>query len=122
VADVDAGGQRDTAASDMGDVLQAHRDLKGVFGINDDSALGALTAIKTAGIANKIAVIGYDASPEARTAIASGAMYGDAIQYPDQIGAKTIDTIHDFLTGKRVTPVVKVSVGSFTAADAKKAK
>ncbi|MBV9270615.1 MAG: substrate-binding domain-containing protein, partial [Candidatus Eremiobacteraeota bacterium] len=37
VADVDAGGKRDKANSDMGDVLQAHRDLRGVFGINDDS-------------------------------------------------------------------------------------
>ena len=39
VAEVDAGGTRDKANSDMGDILQAHKNLKGVFGINDDSAL-----------------------------------------------------------------------------------
>ena len=72
------------ANSDMGDILQSHKDLKGVFGINDDSALGAVTAVKAAGLTGKVAVVGYDATPEARAAIASGAMYGDAIQYPDQ--------------------------------------
>ena len=122
VADFDAGGQRDKAASVMGDILQSHKDLKGVFGINDDSALGALTALRASGANGKVAVVGYDATAEARTAIKSGDMYGDAIQYPDQIGAKTIDTIHDHFAGTAVKPYVKVQVGSFTKADASKAQ
>ena len=81
-------------ASTMGDILQSHKDLKGIFGINDDSALGALTAVKAAGLKGLI-IVGYDATPEAQAAIKAGDMYGDAIQYPDQIGAKTIDAIHD---------------------------
>ena len=119
VADVDAGGTRDKADSDTGDVLQAHKDLKGIFGINDDSALGAVTAVKAAGLTGKIAIVGYDATPEARAAIAAGTMYGDAIQYPDQIGAMTIDAIHTSLTGGKPAPVVHVKVGQFTKADAK---
>lgn len=122
VADVDAGGQRDTAANDTSDILQSHRSLSGIFGINDDSALGALTAIKAAGLVGKIAIVGYDASPEAQTAIAAGQMYGDAIQYPKQIGAKTIDAIHDYFEGKKPVPIVHVNVGTFTKADATKAK
>jgi ribose transport system substrate-binding protein len=121
VADVDAGGQRDNAANDTSDILQSHSDLKGIFGINDDSALGALTAVKAAGLVGKIAIVGYDASPEARTAIAAGQMYGDAIQYPQQIGAKTIDAIHDYLNNKKPPVIVHVAVGSFTKADATKA-
>lgn len=122
VADFDAGGQRDKAASVMGDILQSHKDLKGVFGINDDSALGALTALRAAGQNGKIAVIGYDATPEARTAIKNGDMYGDAIQYPDQIGSKTIDAIHDHFSGTEPQKFVKVQVGGFTKADASKAQ
>lgn len=121
VADVDAGGQRDKAASDAGDILQSHKDLKGIFGINDDSALGALAAVKAAGMNGKIAIVGYDATPEARAAIKSGDMYGDAIQFPDQIGALTIDTIKSYFDGKKPPAVVKVNVGSFTQADANKA-
>ncbi|HTD35509.1 MAG TPA: substrate-binding domain-containing protein, partial [Candidatus Elarobacter sp.] len=100
VADIDGGGERAKASSSMDDILQSHKDLKGVFGINDDSALGAAKSIQAAGLQGKIAVVGYDAQPEARTAIANGAMYGDAIQHPDQIGAKTIDAIHDYFSGK----------------------
>src|SRR5581483_10588528 len=99
VADVDSGGTRTKANADTGDVLQRYKDLKGIFGINDDSALGAVAAIQAAGMKG-IAVVGYDASPEARTAIANGSMVGDAIQHPDVIGAKTIDVIHDYFSGK----------------------
>ncbi len=122
VADVDSGGTRDKANSDTGDILQAHKDLTGIFGINDDSALGALTAVKAAGMTGKVAIVGYDATPEARAAIASGAMYGDAIQFPNKIGGTTIDVIHDYFNGKVPPAFVKISVGTFTQADAKKAK
>jgi ribose transport system substrate-binding protein len=120
VADIDGGGERAKASSTMEDILQSHKDLKGVFGINDDSALGAAKAIQAAGLQGKIAVIGYDAAPEARTAIKNGAMYGDAIQHPDQIGAKTIDAIHDYFSGKTPPAKIAVAVGTFTKADAGK--
>ncbi len=119
VADVDGGGDRSRASSAMEDILQTHKDLRGVFGINDDSALGAATAIKSAGLGGKVVVIGYDATPEARDAIKTGTMYGDAIQYPSQIGAKTIDAIHDYFNGKKPPSRVTVAVGTFTKSDVK---
>lgn len=119
VADVDAGGTRDKANSDMGDILQAHKDLKGVFGINDDSALGAVAAIRAAGLSN-IAVVGYDATPDARIAIKNGQMYGDALQHPDLIGKDTIDIIHKYFAGQPVPKRVDVPVGTFTKADTTK--
>ncbi|MDP9017993.1 MAG: substrate-binding domain-containing protein, partial [Candidatus Eremiobacteraeota bacterium] len=75
VSDIDAGGDRQKADSTMADILTSHKDLKGIFGINDDSALGALTAVKAANLKGLI-VVGYDASPEAQTAIKAGDMYG----------------------------------------------
>ncbi|HEV2642413.1 MAG TPA: substrate-binding domain-containing protein, partial [Candidatus Elarobacter sp.] len=120
VSDIDGGGERAKASSSMEDILQSHKDLKGVFGINDDSALGAAKAIEAAGLKGKVMVIGYDASPDARTAIAAGSMYGDAIQHPDQIGAKTIDAIHDYFNGKTPAPKIAVPVGTYTKADAAK--
>ena len=120
VSDIDGGGERAKASSSMEDILQSHKNLKGVFGINDDSALGAAKAIEAAGLGGKVVVIGYDAAPEARTAIAKGTMYGDAIQHPDQIGAKTIDAIHDYFEGKTPAAKISVPVGTFTKADAGK--
>lgn len=118
VADVDSGGTRTKANADTGDILQRYKDLKGIFGINDDSALGAVAAIQAAGVTG-IAVVGYDASPEAQTAIKNGSMVGDAIQHPDVIGSKTIDVIHDYFSGKKVPARIDVPVGTFTKANAK---
>jgi len=114
VADVDSGGTRDKASSDTGDILQAHRDLKGIFGINDDSALGALAAVRAAGLTRKVAIVGYDATPEARAAIGQDEMFGDAIQYPAKIGSTTIDVIANYFAGQKPPPVVKIGVGAFT--------
>jgi ribose transport system substrate-binding protein len=119
VADIDGNGERAKASSAMEDILQAHKDLKGVFGINDDSALGASKAVQAAGLTGKVAVIGYDATPEAQAAIKAGTVYGDAIQHPEQIGAKTIDAIHDAFDGKTPAKKIAVDVGTFTKADAK---
>jgi ribose transport system substrate-binding protein len=118
VADTDSGGTRDKATNDMSDLLQAHRDLKGVFGINDDSALGAVTAIRQQGGGTNVAVVGYDATPEARTAIANGSMYGDAVQHPEQIGKQMVDVIHDYFSGKSVPARINVPVGTYTKANA----
>ena len=119
VADIDGGGERTKASSATDDILQSHKDLKGVFGINDDSALGAAKSIQAAGMTGKVLVVGYDATPEAQTAIKAGTMYGDAIQHPDQIGVKTVDAIIDYFAGKKPAAKIAVPVGTFTKADAK---
>ena len=119
VADIDGGGERAKASSATEDILQAHKALKGIFGINDDSALGAAKAVEAAGLSGKIAVVGYDAAPEARAAIKAGTMYGDAIQHPDQIGMETIDAIHGFFTEAKIQTHISVPVGTYTKADAK---
>jgi ribose transport system substrate-binding protein len=118
VQDVDGGGERARASSATEDLLQSHPNLKGIFGINDDSALGAAKAVIAAGKKGTIAIVGYDATPEARTAIKDGDMYGDAIQHPDQIGSMTIDAIHDSLNGTKPAAVIHVPVGTFTKKDA----
>jgi hypothetical protein len=47
-------------------------------------------------------------------------MYGDAIQHPDQIGAKTIDAIHAYFSGAKPPSRIAVAVGTYTKADAGK--
>jgi ribose transport system substrate-binding protein len=99
----------------MEDVLQSHPDLSGVFGINDDTALGALAAIEAAGKSGRIQIVGYDATPEARTKIASRAIYGDVIQNPRRIGELTIQAVRDHFASKATPAIVPVEVGTFTA-------
>ncbi|MCC6144177.1 MAG: substrate-binding domain-containing protein [Candidatus Hydrogenedentes bacterium] len=105
-------GQRDKALRVAQDVVQAHPDLDAIFAINDDSALGALAAVEAAGKQNDIIIVGFDGTPEARTAIQEGkALKADAVQYPDQIGKKAIDIIATYLQGGKVPEMVPVEVG-----------
>jgi ribose transport system substrate-binding protein len=114
IADVPAWGQRDRAMSVMEDMLLRVPDIAGVFGINDDSALGALAAIESAGKAGKVVIVGYDATPEAKEAIKAGKIYGDAIQYPARIGILAAQAINDYFSGKAVPALIPVEVGAWT--------
>ena len=48
--------------------------IKGVWAANDDMALGALEALRAAGLAGKIPVVGVDGIPEAIAAVDKGEM------------------------------------------------
>jgi len=104
-------GLRDVAKNKMDNLLQSHPDLNGVFGSNDDCALGALASVRAAG-RNNIVIVGFDAIPEARAAISEGSpLKADAIQYPEVIGRTTIETVYRVLHGEQVPPIVAVPVG-----------
>jgi ribose transport system substrate-binding protein len=111
VAAVNGEGLRDKAMQAASDILQAHPDLNGVFGINDDSALGTLDAVqqfKREGLV----IIGYDATPPAADAIGKGtALKADVVQYPKKIGESTIVQIKAYFSGASVPKLVPVEVG-----------
>jgi ribose transport system substrate-binding protein len=107
-------GQRARAMAVMEDMLQAHPKLKGVFGINDDSALGATAVLEAAG-RKDVVVIGYDASEEAQRAIESGGpLKADVVQNPRRIGTSAIEMIARHLAGEQVPAVVPIEVGLWT--------
>jgi len=114
VADQDAGGDEGKAESVTDNLLQRLPDLSGIFGINDNSALGAVAAVKAASKIGKIKIVGYDASPIGRKAIDAGEMIGDPQQHPDMIGQLTIDAIHDYFNSKTPKKLIPVAVGSYT--------
>ncbi len=108
-----AGGQRAKAMAVMEDMLQAHPDLRGVFGINDDSALGALAVLEAAG-RKDVVIVGFDATPDAQRAIRSGGpLKADVIQNPKKIGSTAVEMVARHLAGERVPPVVAVEVALF---------
>lgn len=113
----DGQGQRDKAMRTCQDLLQAHPDLNAIFGINDDSALGALAAVESAGLQDKILIVGFDGTPEARDAIKSGrALKADAVQFPDRIGQRAVELVAKVLRGETVPKVAPVDVEIIDAA------
>ena len=106
-----AEGQRAKAREVTENMLSANPDLKGIFGINDDSALGALAACRAHKGADKIVIIGFDGTPEARKEIAAGGqLLADVVQHPKDIATTTIDTIARFLAKQQVPKAIPVQV------------
>ncbi len=114
VAKLSGRGTKDLAFRTAEDILQAHPDLDAIFGINDDSALGALAAVEKAGKAGRVAIVGFDAVPEAREAIAQGRIYADVIQQPRVIGQQTLQAMADYMAGQPVEPTVLIPCDLYT--------
>ncbi|MFL6335370.1 MAG: substrate-binding domain-containing protein [Pyrinomonadaceae bacterium] len=109
-ASLNGGGLRDKALKAAEDMLQGNPNLKGIFGINDDSALGALSAAEARG-KNDLVIVGYDAIPEAVKAIQRGsALKADVAQQPRDLGAKTIEAISKHFAGSPVEKSIAVPV------------
>ncbi|MDO8585696.1 MAG: substrate-binding domain-containing protein [Armatimonadota bacterium] len=95
----------------MDNMLQAHPGIKGVFAINDNTALGVLASLSHAKRTD-IVVVGYDGDPEAREAILAGSpLKADAVQYPREIGKTTIEMVSRHLSGEKVPANKPVEVG-----------
>jgi ribose transport system substrate-binding protein len=110
VSVLNGGGVRDRALKTAEDMLQGNPNIKGIFGINDDSALGALSAAEARG-RNDITIVGYDATPEATQAIQRGSdLKADVAQQPRDLGAKTIEAISSYFGGGQVEKSVSVPV------------
>jgi len=122
VARLSGHGVKDGAFRTAEDILQGHPDLDGIFGINDDSALGALAAVEKAGRAGRITIVGFDAVPEARQAIAEGKIYADVIQQPKKIGRTTMQAVADYLAGRTVPPTILIPCDLFTRENASGSK
>jgi ribose transport system substrate-binding protein len=54
-------------------LLAAHPDIDGIWSANDNMAVGAIAALKEAGLAGKVKVTGNDGIPEAFDSIEAGA-------------------------------------------------
>ena len=87
--------------------LISNPDINLVLCHNDDSALGALEAIKEAG-KEGIAVIGFDGNTSALESIAAGELKATIAQQPAEMGYLSVMTAVAALKGETVEKVVSV--------------
>ncbi|MCB1381091.1 MAG: substrate-binding domain-containing protein [Alphaproteobacteria bacterium] len=69
---------------------------KVIVAANDDMALGAMEAVKARGLSG-IAIIGFDALPEALAQVRDGALTATIEQFPGQQSALGVQTLVSFL-------------------------
>jgi ribose transport system substrate-binding protein len=103
-------GKRDRALKAAEDMIQGNPDIKAIFCINDETALGTLSAVESRGKKDVI-IVGYDAAPEAVAKIKAGtALKASVAQQPRDIGAKTIEAIVRHFKGEKVDAKTDVPV------------
>jgi ribose transport system substrate-binding protein len=118
VKELPGGGAKDQAFKAAEDLLQAHADLTGVFGINDPTALGVRAALEKAGRAERVKIIGFDGQPEGKEAIKDGKIYADPIQFPLKLGHATANAIVRYFEGEEVPAEILFATGLYRQADA----
>jgi inositol transport system substrate-binding protein len=102
VAEPTANWQRAEARTVTEKVLQSGRLDSNrpnvIIAANDDMALGVIEAIHSAGSDYKnIKVFGFEATPDALAAVASGQLAGTVEQFFGEQGRKAVDILVDFL-------------------------
>ena len=117
VAELDGGGSRSQGFKATADALQTHPNLDAIFAINDPSALGACTALEQAGKLDQVTVIGFDGQIEGKQAIKDGLIYADPIQFPKQMGVKTVENIVKYLAGEEFARMELIPTELYRQAD-----
>ena len=92
-------------------------DLKAVLCANDNMALGAVAALRSAGKAGQVLVVGYDNIPAVQALMKEGKVLCTVDQHGDRIAVFGIEAALEVLGGKaapadRETPVDLVTAGS----------
>ena len=120
VAELDGGGLKNEGYKAAEDAVQAHPGLRGIFAINDPSALGARAALEKAGKTGQVKIIGFDGQPEGKQAIKEGKLYADPIQFPDKMGIEIVKAIVKHSKGEDLPPELLIPTALYRQADAMK--
>lgn len=89
-------------------IIQANPDVKAIFCQNDEMALGAIGAAKSAG--KDILVVGFDGTEDGINAIKAGDLAATIAQQPDKMGEMGIDTAIKLAKGENVEKNIAIDL------------
>ncbi|MGF6600939.1 ribose transport system substrate-binding protein [Paraburkholderia sp. GAS448] len=90
-------------------MIQGNPNIKGIFGANEGSAVGAAIGVRESG--KKLVLIGFDSGKEQKEDINSGLMFGAITQNPVGIGKCVVDSAVKALKGEKLP--TKVDTGFY---------
>ncbi|MEI5994381.1 D-ribose ABC transporter substrate-binding protein [Candidatus Enterococcus mansonii] len=85
----------------MENILQSSSDIKAVFAQNDEMALGAVEALKSAG-KKDVLVVGFDGNEDGLKAVKAGTLAATVAQQPVEMGKLALQAAYDHFEGKKV--------------------
>ncbi len=99
---LDGKGEQDEGYRAASDAISALDNLRGIFAINDPSAMGAYAALKDAGKEKLVKIIGFDGQREGKQFIKDGKIFADPIQFPAKMGIITAQMIAKYSRGEEI--------------------
>ncbi len=105
-----AGVTRATAQDAAEALLSSNSDIAGVFTPNESSTFGMLLALRSRGMAGKVAFVGFDASDAAVEGLRKGELAGIVLQSPLRMGYLGVKTAVEKLRGIEVDANVDTGV------------
>jgi ribose transport system substrate-binding protein len=120
VAEQTAEWDRAKGLSVTENILAGNPNIKGIFGSNDNMALGATEALKAAEKLKDVMVVGFDANPDAAKSILAGEMTASVAQAPANIGGFGVQALVDLKAGKKIDPVIDTGTVLVTKENAAK--
>jgi ABC-type sugar transport system substrate-binding protein len=121
VAEQTAEWDRAKGLSVTENILAGNPNIKGIFGSNDNMALGAVEALKAAARSD-VMVVGYDANPDAAAAVIDGDMAATVAQAPGNMGGFGIQALVDLKAGKTIEAVIDTGTVLVTKENAEEYK
>jgi len=85
-------------------ILSEHPEIKAILAANDSMALGAVAAVKSAGKAGEVVVVGFDNIKAVQALIREGKVLATADQHGDQLAAFGIETALKVLENPEANP------------------
>jgi ribose transport system substrate-binding protein len=102
----------------MENILTGNPDLAAVFASNDNMALGAVEALKAAGMLEQVLVVGFDANPDAAQSILAGEMSATVAQNPYNMGALGVENAIKLINGEGIPEIIDTGTVLVTAENA----
>lgn len=99
-------------------ILQAESNIDGVFAHNDGMVLGAIQAAESAGRADDIVFVGFDAIADAVQAVQDGRLAATVAQQPARIGSLGVETAMSHMQGDSVEDFIPVPLALVTSENA----
>jgi ABC-type sugar transport system substrate-binding protein len=106
------------AQSVMENIITGNPNLKAVFASNDNMALGAVEALKSAGMLEQVMVVGFDANPNAAESILAGDMTASVAQNPMNMGRFGVENALKVARGEEIDALIDTGTVLVTSENA----
>ncbi len=96
------------------DVLTAHPEITAIFGPNESSTVGAMSALKNRNLLGKIKLVGFDTTKQLQESVDKGDVDSLVLQNPTKMGYEGLKAIIDSKGGKTVEKRIDTGCKLFT--------